>query len=140
MTQLIHSTFTRSRAVDQVLNNQARCLLNRQLGQRHYRSQQLPYVSHRKPRQHIHFKLSQEFRIPVVRFHDLRHTFVSNLIVGEKEDFATVIALSGHKDISMLKRYSHTQEEAKKNAIAKLEKNYLNQPRKGPSFVETKIA
>ena len=51
------------------------------------------------------------------RFHDLRHTFVSNLIVNEKEDFATVMALSGHKDISMLKRYSHTQEEAKKAAI-----------------------
>jgi len=55
------------------------------------------------------------------RFHDLRHTFVSNLIVNEKEDFATVMALSGHKDISMLKRYSHTQEEAKKEAIKKLD-------------------
>lgn len=57
------------------------------------------------------------------RFHDLRHTFVSNLIVGEKEDFATVMALSGHKDISMLKRYSHTREEAKKAAIQKLGKH-----------------
>jgi integrase len=56
------------------------------------------------------------------RFHDLRHTFVSNLIVGEKEDFATVMALTGHKDISMLKRYSHTQEEAKRAAIYKLRK------------------
>ncbi len=33
-------------------------------------------------------------------------------LVITKEDFATVMALSGHKDISMLKRYSHTQEEA----------------------------
>jgi len=57
------------------------------------------------------------------RFHDLRHTFVSNLIVGEKEDFATVMSLSGHKDISMLKRYSHTQEQAKKAAIQKLGKH-----------------
>jgi len=57
------------------------------------------------------------------RFHDLRHTFVSNLIVIEKEDYATVMALSGHKDISMLKRYSHTQEEAKKTAINKLGKH-----------------
>lgn len=56
------------------------------------------------------------------RFHDFRHTFVSNLIVNEKEDFATVMALSGHKDISMLKRYSHTKEEAKKAAIYKLQK------------------
>ena len=57
------------------------------------------------------------------RFHDLRHTFISNLIVGEKEDFATVMALSGHKDISMLKRYSHTQDEAKRAAIQKLGKH-----------------
>lgn len=56
-----------------------------------------------------------------VRFHDLRHTFVSNLIVREKEDFRTVMELSGHKDTSMLKRYSHTQQEAKKAAIEKLE-------------------
>lgn len=61
------------------------------------------------------------------RFHDLRHTFVSNLIVGEKEDFSTVMALSGHKDISMLKRYTHTQEDAKKAAIAKLQHRFLNQ-------------
>jgi hypothetical protein len=54
------------------------------------------------------------------RFHDLRHTFVSNLIVGEKEDFETVMSLSGHKDLRMLKRYSHTREESKKAAISKL--------------------
>ncbi|TDI89741.1 MAG: site-specific integrase [Candidatus Dadabacteria bacterium] len=58
------------------------------------------------------------------RFHDFRHTFISNLIVNEKEDFATVMALSGHKDISMLKRYSHTQEEAKRAAIDKLGKHF----------------
>ena len=49
--------------------------------------------------------------------------FVSDLIVNEKEDFSTVMALSGHKDISMLKRYSHTQEEAKRSAIQKLGKH-----------------
>ena len=52
-------------------------------------------------------------------FHELRHTFVSNLIVREKEDYATVMAISGHKDIRMLQRYSHTNEEAKKEAIKK---------------------
>ncbi len=54
------------------------------------------------------------------RFHDFRHTFCSDLIVDEKEDFVTVMALSGHKDMRMLKRYSHTHEEAKKAAIEKL--------------------
>ena len=34
------------------------------------------------------------------------------------------MALSGHKDISMLKRYSHTQEEAKRAAIDKLGKHF----------------
>ena len=57
------------------------------------------------------------------RFHDLLHTFVSNLIVTHKENFATVMALSGHKDIAMLRRYSHTKEQAKKIAIENLEKH-----------------
>jgi integrase len=49
----------------------------------------------------------------------MRHTFVSTLIVDEKEDNATVMAISGHKDMRMLQRYSHTWEEAKKSAIYK---------------------
>jgi integrase len=56
-------------------------------------------------------------------FHHLRHTFTSRLIVDEKEDYATVMALTGHKDIRMLQRYSHTREEAKKIAINKLSNN-----------------
>jgi len=60
------------------------------------------------------------------RFHDLRHTFVSDLIVGCKEDFATVMALSGHKDIKMLKRYSHTREDAKRAAVKKLDDRFRN--------------
>jgi len=67
--------------------------------------------------------------IEYCRFHDIRHTFVSDLIVGCKEDFATVMALSGHKDIKMLKRYSHTREEAKQTAVQKLNNrfNFTNQ-------------
>jgi hypothetical protein len=38
---------------------------------------------------------------------------MTDLIVDEKEDFATVMALSGHKSMSMLKRYTHAKEEAK---------------------------
>lgn len=54
------------------------------------------------------------------RFYDLRHTFVTTLMVEEKEDFPTVMSISGHKDIKMLKRYSHTNRQAKKIAINKL--------------------
>src|SRR5919108_826265 len=57
MTQ---STLARSGAVDQVLNNQSRCLLNPQLRQWHYGSEQLPYVAHRQPWQHIHLELPQK--------------------------------------------------------------------------------
>jgi hypothetical protein len=49
----------------------------------------------------------------------MRHTFVSTMIVDEKKDNATVMAISGHKDMRMLQRYSHTREEAKRLAIAK---------------------
>jgi len=58
-------------------------------------------------------------------FHDLRHSFVSNLIVNEGVDFETVMSLSGHKTLSMLKRYTHTNRKVKKEAVKKLEK-YVN--------------
>jgi integrase len=54
-------------------------------------------------------------------FHSLRHTFASNLVTRLKEDMVTVMELTGHKDIRMLKRYSHTKEELKKEAMTKLE-------------------
>jgi len=56
------------------------------------------------------------------RFHDLRHTFCSNLMVNEGVDFETVMSLSGHKSLSMLKRYTHTNKNAKKEAVKRLEK------------------
>ncbi|TDJ01543.1 MAG: hypothetical protein E2O70_03375 [Candidatus Dadabacteria bacterium] len=48
------------------------------------------------------------------------------MIVGEKEDFATVMSLSGHKDIRMLMHYSHTHEEAKKAAVDKLAERIIS--------------
>jgi len=55
-------------------------------------------------------------------FHDLRHSFISNLIVNEGVDFETVMSLSGHKSLAMLKRYTHTHDKAKKEAVKKLDK------------------
>lgn len=37
-------------------------------------------------------------------------------------DFETVMSLSGHKSLSMLKCYTHTNKKAKKEAVEKLEK------------------
>ena len=69
------------------------------------------------------------------RFHDFRHTVISDLIVNEKEDYATVMALTGQKDIRMLMRYSHTREEAKKAAIEKLGKRL--DPRTIDTYLDT---
>jgi len=60
-------------------------------------------------------------------FHDLRHTFCSNMIVNVGVDFETVMSLTGHKSLSMLKRYTHTNKNAKKEAVKKLE-NHLKLP------------
>lgn len=80
-----------------------------------------PYTA-RTSWRYLWVKALKQSGIKNLRFHDLRHTFISRLIVDEKEDFATVMSLSGHKDIRMLKHYSHTHENAKKAAVNKLTK------------------
>lgn len=50
------------------------------------------------------------------RFHDLRHTFASNLVMNGV-DLVTVQELLGHKSILMTKRYSHPTPEHKKRAV-----------------------
>ena len=57
--------------------------------------------------------------IPRCRFHDLRHTFASNLAMNGV-DLVTIAELMGHKDLSMTKRYSHPSPPHKKRAIHKL--------------------
>jgi integrase len=57
--------------------------------------------------------------IPHCRFHDLRHTFASNLVMNGY-DLVTVAELMGHKDISMTKRYSHPTPQHKKQAVESL--------------------
>ncbi len=52
-------------------------------------------------------------------FHDLRHTYASNLAMAGV-DIATVQELLGHKSINMTKRYSHPTLEHKKRAVEKI--------------------
>ncbi|MFH1823770.1 MAG: tyrosine-type recombinase/integrase [Candidatus Firestonebacteria bacterium] len=54
------------------------------------------------------------------RFHDLRHTFASHLVMSGV-DIVTVQKLLGHKDIKMTMRYSHLAPKFKQDAIYKLE-------------------
>jgi hypothetical protein len=51
------------------------------------------------------------------RWHDMRPTFVSKTAAGKASD-ATITSMSGHLSRKMLERYSHTQNEAKRDAIA----------------------
>jgi integrase len=54
------------------------------------------------------------------RFHDLRHTFASRLIMGGV-DLVTVKVLLGHKTIDMTMRYSHLSQDHKRKAVEILE-------------------
>jgi integrase len=53
------------------------------------------------------------------RFHDLRHTFASHLVM-DGCDLRTVQQLLGHKDIKMTMRYSHLSKEHLRKAVEML--------------------
>jgi integrase len=55
------------------------------------------------------------------RWHDMRHTFVSRMAEGHASD-ATIMALAGHVSRKMMEKYSHVRGEAKRSAIAILDK------------------
>lgn len=54
------------------------------------------------------------------RFHDLRHTFGSHLVM-QGVNLRTVQQLMGHKDIKMTMRYSHLSPEHVQEAVEKLD-------------------
>jgi integrase len=54
------------------------------------------------------------------RFHDLRHTFGSHLVM-QGVDLKTVQQLMGHKEIKMTMRYSHLSPEYVQKAVEKLD-------------------
>jgi integrase len=55
------------------------------------------------------------------RFHDLRHTFASQLVMSGV-DLKTVQELLGHKSIEMTMRYSHLSPSHKKRAVEILDR------------------
>jgi integrase len=59
-------------------------------------------------------------------FHDLRHTFASNLVMNGF-DLVTVKELMGHSSIQMTMRYSHPTPEHKVQAIESLDAGFTGQ-------------
>jgi integrase len=59
--------------------------------------------------------------IPHVRFHDLRHTFASHLVMGGV-DIRTIQELLGHKDIRVTMRYAHLAPDHMRNAVKVLDR------------------
>jgi integrase len=54
------------------------------------------------------------------RFHDLRHTFNSNMVKAGV-DQVVIMKLTGHKTNAMFNRYSHLDQEIGERAMGKLE-------------------
>jgi integrase len=59
------------------------------------------------------------------RFHDLRHTFASYLVMAGA-DIVTVKELLGHKTMAMTMRYAHLNQEHKKKVVEFLDRQYLD--------------
>jgi len=58
-------------------------------------------------------------------YHDLRKSFASASIIEDKEDFKTVMEITGHSDLKvLLNHYVDTDEEAKKEAIMKRDRKF----------------
>ena len=71
------------------------------------------------------------------RFHDLRHTFASNLVAGGVA-LVSVKELLGHSSFQMTLRYSHLAPEFQRDAISRMEKYCETGLHSGDEGIENK--
>lgn len=70
------------------------------------------------------------------RFHDLRHTFASNLVMQEGVELNDVRELLGHKDMSMTLRYAHLSPRHKTRVINILDRVMSQNPPQADKVVQ----
>jgi integrase len=69
-------------------------------------------------------KANKDSTVKTIRFHDLRHTFASHLVMAGVP-IRTVQELLGHGDLTMTLRYAHLTPECRQDAIRTLETRVL---------------
>jgi integrase len=72
--------------------------------------------------QHSFEKVVKQAGIKDFKFHDLRHTFASRLVMAGV-NLKTIQELLGHKDYRMTLRYSHLSPDIKRQAVEILDKD-----------------
>jgi integrase len=71
--------------------------------------------------------LTEEAGLKGFRFHDLRHTAITELAEAGPSD-AALMAIAGHLTREMLEHYSHVRMEAKREAVGKLSSGLMGTP------------
>jgi len=72
-----------------------------------------------------------------LRFHDLRHTFVTRK-VREGWDYKRIMAITGHKTESMFRRYDITSTDDKRHALDLRSRYLAEQAKKSRKIVAFK--
>ncbi len=70
------------------------------------------------------------------RWHDSRHTFITDLAESGEASDETIRDIAGHVSKQMLKHYSHIRMEAKRRAVASLTTKKAKPGEKAPDSVE----